>query len=212
MSPEEAIEKYKRLVYWIARSYAYRSPVDYEDLAQEGFLGLLIALRNFDSSKSTSSFLFLNIKGAMLNYLRDRGHLIKIPRGVQRDIRADKKPMVPSPISLDQKVQTEDEESANLYYYLGKEDIELERAEARVLIDSGLLTANLPYREKYVLKRYYWGKVSERIIAEELGCSQMQINRYKHSALEKLRDSIIYRNGPHQILQNGKSPKEMDRV
>ena len=55
-----------------------------EDLFQVGALGLLNAITKFDPSYGTSftSLAIPEVLGAILNYLRNHGTLLKVPRGI----------------------------------------------------------------------------------------------------------------------------------
>lgn len=178
LTPEEAVEKHRGLVRMIARAFSKKSREDFEDLMQVGFVGLLEALRRYDSSKSRSTYLVLYIRGAILNHIRDHGHPFNVSRQVQRDRGAPK-----VPISLNAPAGSVEDEPVTLEYFIGGDDPEFERAEARILLGLAPLTD----RERHTLRRYYWDDAPERVIAKELGHSQMHINRIKHKALEKLR-------------------------
>lgn len=58
-----------------------------EDLFQIGMIGLLNAIEKFDPERGTSfsSLAIPEVLGAILNYLRDHGSLIKIPRTLRRN-------------------------------------------------------------------------------------------------------------------------------
>ena len=58
-----------------------------EDLFQIGMIGLLNAIEKFDPTRGTSfsSLAIPEVLGAILNYLRDHGSLIKIPRTLRRN-------------------------------------------------------------------------------------------------------------------------------
>lgn len=69
----EAVSAYTKLVYKIAHKYRRQSGVELDDLAQEGFIGLLKAYRSFDPAKG--AFLLhatIGISGAVRNYLDER--------------------------------------------------------------------------------------------------------------------------------------------
>jgi RNA polymerase sigma factor (sigma-70 family) len=70
----------EKLVHFVAKSY--KGLDQYEDLVQEGMIGLIKAARRFDPTKGFmfSSFAVPCIKGEILHYLRDKGSIIKIPR------------------------------------------------------------------------------------------------------------------------------------
>ena len=73
----------------LARSIAHKKHntchEPYQDLEQEGVIGLIKAVERFDPSKGVafSSFATPYISGAILQYLRDRGHAIRLPQSQQ---------------------------------------------------------------------------------------------------------------------------------
>ncbi|MBQ7261986.1 MAG: sigma-70 family RNA polymerase sigma factor [Lachnospiraceae bacterium] len=67
---EYLLEKYKPLVRKIAKTDAFKiSGGDHEDLLQEGMIGLMKAVKNYDPRKGASFFTFaaLCIRGQMIN-------------------------------------------------------------------------------------------------------------------------------------------------
>ena len=68
------------LVESIARRFVHTGE-PFEDLVQEGFLGLLSALENYDPSKKVkfSTYATHFVAGAIRHFLRDRGKIIKEP-------------------------------------------------------------------------------------------------------------------------------------
>ena len=58
-----------------------------EDLFQIGMIGLLHSIEKFDPERGSnfSSLAIPGILGAILNYLRDHGSLIKLPRTIRRN-------------------------------------------------------------------------------------------------------------------------------
>jgi RNA polymerase sigma-B factor len=65
-----------------AHRWARQSTESYEDLFQVGSMGLIRAIERFDLSQgyALSSFAIPYIQGEIRHYLRDRQHLIRIPR------------------------------------------------------------------------------------------------------------------------------------
>jgi RNA polymerase sigma-B factor len=76
----QIVEHYGGLVESVARRFL-NSGEPLEDLTQEGFIGLLSALENFDAGKGVkfSTYATHFIAGAMRHCLRDRGKIIKEP-------------------------------------------------------------------------------------------------------------------------------------
>lgn len=70
------------LVPPIARRYASASPEPFDDLVQEGMLGLLAAAERYRSSDNIPFDCFArpHIRGAILHHLRDRAWSVRLPR------------------------------------------------------------------------------------------------------------------------------------
>ncbi|MCH7625943.1 MAG: sigma-70 family RNA polymerase sigma factor [Chloroflexi bacterium] len=83
---EQLVTNYVPLVRRLCRRFrTSREPQ--EDLFQIGMIGLLNAIEKFDPERGTSfsSLAIPEVLGAILNYLRDHGSLIKIPRTLRRN-------------------------------------------------------------------------------------------------------------------------------
>jgi RNA polymerase sigma-B factor len=70
------------LAHKIAFQVSLSCSVPFEDLRQVGFASLIQCVEKFDPSMGFkfSSFAVPIIRGRLLNYVRDKGHLIRIPR------------------------------------------------------------------------------------------------------------------------------------
>lgn len=77
---DELARRHLPLVYAIARRYA-RANEPFEDLVQEGAIGLLKAIENFDPERGMcfSTFAYPIITHQITHYLRDYGYLIRQP-------------------------------------------------------------------------------------------------------------------------------------
>ncbi|MCF2527278.1 sigma-70 family RNA polymerase sigma factor [Yinghuangia soli] len=71
---------------------------------------------------------------------------------------------------------------------LGSDDVELELVEFRVAVKP--LLAELPYRERRMLELRFWGDLSQRDIAEQLGLSQMHVSRLLSATMTTLRERL----------------------
>lgn len=70
------------LVQTIANRYKYRCPDAIDDLIQEGCVGLVKAIKQFDVSRNYafSTFAAPKISSEIRHYLRDKATIIRVPR------------------------------------------------------------------------------------------------------------------------------------
>src|SRR6056297_1298975 len=89
---EKLIEKNIPLVKSIAGDFSH-SGLDYEDLTQAGYIGLLNAVENFDLSRDTkfSTYATHLIKGEVRHHIRDNAPSVHIPQWIKRLNRQVKK-------------------------------------------------------------------------------------------------------------------------
>ena len=82
---ERLVVKYVPLVRSISNRYAGRRE-SADDLFQVGMVGLLNAIDKFDPLRGNSfaALAIPEVRGAVLNHLRDHGSLIKVPRPLQK--------------------------------------------------------------------------------------------------------------------------------
>lgn|SRR5574344_33483 len=84
MEEEELIKSYDKLVKKLAKKY-FEVNISQEDLIQEGYRGLLFAIRNYDSSKGTKliTYAYKIINGYMLNAINTQSRMIALPKHLQ---------------------------------------------------------------------------------------------------------------------------------
>ncbi|WP_017186887.1 RNA polymerase sigma factor SigB [Alkalibacillus haloalkaliphilus] len=81
---EKIIYKYENLVHSLAKKYSKNSEI-HEDLVQVGMLGLMAAIRRYDSSygKSFESFAVPTIIGEIKRFIRDKTWSVHVPRRIK---------------------------------------------------------------------------------------------------------------------------------
>jgi RNA polymerase sigma-B factor len=165
------IERHLPLVRAIARRFAHRGEA-LEDLVQVGALGLIKAVDRFDPNRGATlgAYAAPTIAGEIRNHLRDRATLIRLPRDVE--------PSTPArfPVPLETTSELWPDAAA---------ERGLERGEDRALLAGGLRV--LPNRERRILHLRYYGGLSQRGIAAELGISQVHVSRLLRESLGRLR-------------------------
>jgi RNA polymerase sigma-B factor len=79
---EKLVVGYGHMAGAIARKLSRNHPDLYEDLFQEGQIALLRSLERYDRSRGSSfeAYAMKNMKGSMMNYLRDKAWVIPVPR------------------------------------------------------------------------------------------------------------------------------------
>jgi RNA polymerase sigma-B factor len=91
-------------------------------------------------------------------------------------------------LSFERPVAGEDEEAATLGEQLGSEDDHYDLVEERMAVMDAIPA--LDDRQREVLRLRFAEGLSQSRIAEQIGCSQMQVSRILRSTLEELRTQI----------------------
>lgn len=80
----------QRIVPMIARKYMYSTNLDQADLVQEGNIGLLNAMRQFDPSRGVRfvSFASWYVRSRILAAIMNAHHTIRLPLGIQFEIHS----------------------------------------------------------------------------------------------------------------------------
>lgn len=72
------------LIHYILQKKFHRKPYsdEYEDLFQEGCIGLIISAIRFDESRGFkfSTYATVTVMGCISRYIRDKSHIIRVPR------------------------------------------------------------------------------------------------------------------------------------
>ena len=81
---EQLVEKYKPLVYRIVHKFRF-TPDQFEDLVQVGSMGLVLAVRRFDTSLNFrfSTYAWQTIQGEIQRYFRDKTWAVNVPRDLK---------------------------------------------------------------------------------------------------------------------------------
>ena len=79
---DELVTRYRGIVHHLAIRYRGCNGAELDDLRQVGYLGLLLALKNFEPGlgKPIEPFLAAHVRGAMLHYLRDQAAPVRLPQ------------------------------------------------------------------------------------------------------------------------------------
>lgn len=165
------IELHLPLVRALAHRFASRGE-QLDDLAQVGAVGLIKAVDRYDPARGASftAYAVPTVVGEIRRHLRDSARPVRVPRGAGLTVHS---------------VPLEDETPASRDTVAEQR---LEQGEERALIEAGLRA--LPRRQRRIVQLHYFGNVSQRGIADQLGLSQVHVSRLLHDSLGKLRQEI----------------------
>lgn len=175
-SREQLLEKHIGLVKYIANKWVNHK-TSFEDLLQEGSLALIKHGPNFDPECGVafSTYITPYISGAISHYVRDYQEMIKPIRGL---------PLF-SMCSLDApKIVNNDSDALEV-------DGLVEPTLTEDILDSvywEALLNKLPEQEKKAVQLYYYEDVSQKVVGEHLGCTQVHAGRVIKSAISKLKE------------------------
>lgn len=208
------IENNLGLVYSIAKRFVGRG-VDYEDLVQNGCVGLIKAVDNFDFSKGYkfSTYAVPVIMGEIKRLFRDGG-AIKVSRSLkEKSMRAQslkekfirQKMREPTVGELSELLGCDVNETAEILNVInpmislssfgedGNSEFDLPVDQDDRLFDHLSLSQvlqTLDEKEKAIIDyRYYRGQ-TQTATAQALGVSQVQISRKEKAVLRKLRERL----------------------
>ncbi len=204
----------------ISKRFA-KQGVDYEDLYQVASMALVQALKSFDPQRGLrfSTFVTPTITGTVRNYIRDKGSVLRTPRGLKEQsvllkrVRDEltntlrREPTVreiadhlswPMPRVLDTLSSIENSNISSLDTPLADGRMP---AETMGILDDGYLSFEnkndlkdafklLSNDEKLVLSLRYFKNKTQKEIAEKLNMSQMQVSRMERRALLTLKKEM----------------------
>lgn len=186
---DELIRAYRPIISHLARKLA---PVQsfYDDLYQEGFVGLIEAIRRFDlkSGHRLSTFAFYRIRGQMMDYLRDAGKYVPMSNS-SFDEYSDE--YMPSDFSEYQEGVYADqddswEETASPY----PTTVELLLKEESHK-DIRRAVNKLSERQRQVMYLAYWKDLQNSEIANILGISRPRITKLLSKGLHCVGKEVL---------------------
>jgi RNA polymerase sigma-B factor len=167
------IEEHLPLVRALASRFV-RDGEQLEDLVQVGSVGLIKAVDRYDPRRGSSltAYAVPTIVGEIRRHLRDGTQPLRVPRA-QRGLSTVRA------VPLDDAADIVRDTAAERRLELGEE---------RLLLAKGLRA--LARRERRIVQLRYFGGLSQRRIAAELGLSQVHVSRLLRESLGKLRAEI----------------------
>ena len=210
---DELVEENMGLVMSAAKKFTNRG-YDFEELAQVGAMGLIKAVKRFDTTYDVrfSTYAVPMIMGEIRRFLRDDG-LIKISRKIKENaikgwraeelLRRELK-REPTINEISQKCGVTTEELLEAFdaaaypesiYYEGEDSPVGERLKApdneNIIINKLMIRTmldKLDKRERQIIVLRYFKEKTQSQVAQIVGVSQVQVSRIEKSVLEKMRD------------------------
>lgn len=183
MTPKELFDKNQKLVGFAFKKYIGNySLSDYEDVIQEGMLGLWQAAVRFDESKGVkfNTFAVKYIYRYMLRYIRDERNMIRVPRAVRDAGDSDIINKILNVYSLDAEKQVDDNKSTSLIDTIADSPDDYEYVTEEI-IDKFLDTIENPIHRDIMEEYYYtivwYGKITQRDLYEKYDISQPNLSR-----------------------------------
>jgi RNA polymerase sigma-B factor len=185
----------------------------FDDLVQVGAVGLIKAVDRFDPSRGVplEAYAIPTIQGEIRHHLRDAAQPLRVSRGRQElgaDVRAQRDAFTAErgrPPTLLELAEASGRPVEDVREALtpvrplpldafastaadGAAEGRLELGEQRALIERGLRC--LGRRERRIVRLRYFGGLSQRRIAAEVGLSQVHVSRLLRESLGKLRREL----------------------
>jgi RNA polymerase sigma factor (sigma-70 family) len=180
---EALIVEHTDLVHFVCQRFRTTSHflnVDYEDLYQEGMIGLLLSIRKFDPTRGLklSTYAVPSIYFAIRKYLRDKSRLIRTPRSkVSKAYIVD---------SLERTAYNGDSEPVTLGDMIGVDD-DMNSFYSADLCNR--IMERLPTLHREVLNLSIQG-YNQPEISKKVGISQPHVSRIIRSSKETARQEL----------------------
>lgn len=204
---EELFEKYKGLIYSIAKRF-YGRGTDFEELFQIGCVGFLKAVNGFDESFNTqfSTYAVPFITGELKKHFRDDGR-IKVSRSIKsiyirackvKDDYIKKHGFEPTVSYIAEKIGENIENVAEAFLAAApissiyEEDGSLKNSVLKIETSQESLCEKLSLKQALdklspklyeVIEKRYFSHMTQSQTAEILGTNQVQISRLEKKAL-----------------------------
>jgi RNA polymerase sigma-B factor len=214
---DEVVISHLWLAETLARRFMHRGE-DNEDLMQVACTGLVEACRRFDPHQgSFVGFAVPTITGVLKRHFRDHGWVVRPPRPTQELASiiwrqwpalvqqmgalprvGDLAEVLGEPVGAVQQARFASQGygassidaamSRGICFCSDESDGDLDRTEARLIIDEAL--AQLNDNERRLIQLRFFQQRSQSEIAEEIGSSQMQVSRLLAKLLIKMRTIV----------------------
>ncbi len=209
----DIIKENEFIIYSIIKKYL--NYFDKDDLYQAGVMGLIEAIKHYDSNKNTkfSSFAYFYVKGEVMKYIRGNNglkvskDLIDLSMKLEkiRDYLTQRNGYIPSNKELamyleidEQKIDEaissgmiiksldNNDEEIDIYNTIGYE----EKSYKEELIDLRNELSNLSDIDKKLIEKRYNEGLSQSEVSKQLGTSQVKVSRMEKKILTRLKSRL----------------------
>ena len=212
---QKLYEENKNLIYKIARSKGFKKE-DFEDLAQEGAVGLLKAAQNYQDGGNAkfSTYAYYDIYGQMYQYNLNRN--LKVSRDYLRTYKkieqtryslAQKLNRVPSnqelaeflelDITFLEDVINSSKEimslDAPIYDDTSVYEVISDNKENNLdkKIDLWDSIKTLPLEQQKIILYRYYNDMTQMEIAKKMGMTQAMVSRYEQKGIKRIRQNML---------------------
>lgn len=204
MTPNELFNANQKLVYYCYHKYIKKQcpPSIYDDIIQEGFLGLWQASVRFDETLGFqfSTFAASNIVGRMKRFLREQNSTIRILRNDWENGETDKYVTT----SLDARFSDDNENNLESiipgqpddYEWLTEELIDSfikhERSRRYQCLNAkaDIIERDLAIIEEYLYGATFFEPPSQEVIAKKYGASQSSVSKIIRKGRQRFKEFI----------------------
>ncbi|MBW4478627.1 MAG: sigma-70 family RNA polymerase sigma factor [Tolypothrix brevis GSE-NOS-MK-07-07A] len=212
------VEQNTGLVHMTAHKMTNYCTLPFEELVQVGILGLIKAVERFDPTKNRkfSTLAIPFIQGGILQWLRDKGHLVKIPRKLQetyqkvnRHSKNEGIPYIQAAAALDIELELAQESAVACTQHL----LELPQSLTDNAVDDDFewepLLSQLPPQHAAIIRSIYIEVIPIKEVAREYSLKLSEIKRIETESIQLLRSITQGRVkcpscGKYETIKNGK--------
>ena len=212
------VEQNMGLVRMIAHKMTNYCTLPYEELEQIGTLGLIKAVERFDPAKKRkfSTLAIPFIQGGILQWLRDKGRLVKVPRNLQETHKKIKRhsdnegiPYVQAAAQLGFSSELAQEATIACAQYL----LELPASLAADAVDDDFewepLLSQLPQQHAKIVRSIYIEAIPIREVARSHSLKLSEVKKLETESIQLLRSIAQGRVkcpscGKYETIKNGR--------
>jgi RNA polymerase sigma factor (sigma-70 family) len=190
------VEQNMGLVHMVSHKMTNYCTLPFEELVQVGTLGLIKAVERFDPSKKRkfSTLAIPFIQGGILQWLRDKGRLVKVPRNLQETYQKIKRyaqlegiPYSSAATAINIAPELAEEASIACTQYL----LELPQALTTDAVDDDFewepLLSQLPPQHAAIIRSIYIEAIPKREVARSHSLKLSEVKKLEAESIQLLR-------------------------